>query len=85
MLLRDMRCSGGAWLTLRQHLRLHREAIKQQIRFSKQESLATTRNAIRTARETEETASNTLGKLGEQTGEPAQTGAKSVQAYDSAR
>lgn len=47
---------------------INREAIKQQIRFTKQESLSTTRNAIRTAREAEETAQRTLGKLGEQTG-----------------
>jgi hypothetical protein len=45
-----------------------REAIKQQIRFTKQESLSTTRNAIRTAREAEETATSTLSKLGQQTG-----------------
>lgn len=45
------------------------EAIKQQIRFTKQESLSTTRNAIQTAREAEETATNTLTRLGEQTGE----------------
>jgi hypothetical protein len=47
---------------------VYSEAIKQQIRFTKQESLSTTRNAIRTAREAEETASNTLNRLGEQTG-----------------
>lgn len=47
---------------------MHSEAIKQQIRFTKQESLSTTRNAIRTAREAEETAQNTLSKLGQQTG-----------------
>lgn len=49
------------------------EAIKQQIRFTKQESLATTRNAIRAARETEETATNTLTRLGEQTDRIANT------------
>lgn len=44
------------------------EAVKQQMRFTKQESLASTRNALRIARETEETASGTLLKLGEQSG-----------------
>lgn len=50
------------------HTMQHSEAIKQQIRFTKQESLSATRNAIRTAREAEETAQNTLSKLGQQTG-----------------
>jgi hypothetical protein len=47
------------------------EAIKQQIRFTKQESLASTRNALRTAREAEETARNTLTRLGDQSGASA--------------
>ncbi|WFD33174.1 Protein transport protein S9 plasma membrane t-SNARE [Malassezia sp. CBS 17886] len=42
------------------------ESIKQQIRTTKQESLGSTRNALRLARETEETASNTMMKLGMQ-------------------
>lgn len=45
------------------------EAIKQQIRFTKQESLSSTRNALRIAREAEETATNTMFKLGDQSGE----------------
>lgn len=44
------------------------EGIKQQMRFTKQESLASTRNAVRIAREAEETARATLDKLGEQSG-----------------
>ena len=44
------------------------EGIKQQTRFIKQESLASTRNAVRIAREAEETARATLDKLGEQSG-----------------
>lgn len=42
------------------------EAIKQQIKFTKQESLSSTRNALRIAREAEETARNTMNRLGEQ-------------------
>lgn len=42
------------------------EAIKQQMRFTKQESLSSTRNALRIAREAEETASNTMFKLSDQ-------------------
>ncbi|EPQ27438.1 uncharacterized protein PFL1_04976 [Pseudozyma flocculosa PF-1] len=42
------------------------EAIKQQMRFTKQESLSSTRNALRIAREAEETATNTMFKLGDQ-------------------
>lgn len=49
------------------------EAVKQQMRFTKQESLASTRNALRIARETEETASGTLLKLGEQSDKLANT------------
>lgn len=49
------------------------EAVKQQTRFTKQESLASTRNALRIARETEETASGTLLKLGEQSDKLANT------------
>lgn len=44
------------------------QAIKYQIRNTKQESLSSTRNALRLARETEETATNTMIKLGEQSG-----------------
>lgn len=45
------------------------EAVKQQMRFTKQESLSSTRNALRIAREAEETATNTMLKLGDQSGE----------------
>jgi len=42
------------------------EGIKQQTRFVKQESVNSTRNALRLAREAEETGRNTLARLGEQ-------------------
>lgn len=45
------------------------EGIKQQTRFMKQESVASTRNALRMAREAEDTARNTLGRLGDQAGQ----------------
>lgn len=45
------------------------EGIKQQMRFVKQESLASTRNAMRIAREAEATAMATLNRLGDQSGE----------------
>ena len=45
------------------------EGIKQQLRFTKQESVNSTRNALRLAREAEETARGTLMKLGDQSGE----------------
>ena len=44
------------------------EGIKQQTRFMKQESVNSTRNALRMAREAEETARTTIGKLGNQSG-----------------
>lgn len=44
------------------------EGIKQQLRFVKQESLASTRNAVRIAREAEETGMATLERLGDQSG-----------------
>ena len=44
------------------------EGIKQQTRFVKQESVNSTRNALRLAREAEETARNTLTRLGDQSG-----------------
>lgn len=44
------------------------EGIKQQLRYTKQESVNSTRNALRLAREAEETARNTLGRLGDQSG-----------------
>ena len=44
------------------------EGIKQQIRATKQESVNSTRNALRLAREAEETARGTLLKLGDQSG-----------------
>ncbi|KAH9937661.1 uncharacterized protein B0H18DRAFT_950438 [Fomitopsis serialis] len=49
------------------------EGIKQQIRTTKQESLASTRNALRLAREAEETARNTVGRLGSQSEKLADT------------
>jgi len=42
------------------------EGIKRQIRFTKQESVNSTKNALRLAREAEETGRNTLGRLDEQ-------------------
>ncbi len=44
------------------------EGIKQQTRFVKQESVNSTRNALRLAREAEDTARNTLTRLGDQSG-----------------
>ncbi|KAA8907526.1 plasma membrane snare protein-like protein [Sphaerosporella brunnea] len=41
-------------------------AIKQQIRFTKQESVSSTRNALRIASQAEETGRNTLTRLGQQ-------------------
>lgn len=42
------------------------EAVKQQIRFTKQESVSSTRNALRYAAEAEETGRATLARLGQQ-------------------
>lgn len=42
------------------------QRIKMDIRGTKNESLSSTRNALRLARETEETATNTMYKLGDQ-------------------
>ncbi|ONH67432.1 Protein transport protein SEC9 [Cyberlindnera fabianii] len=42
------------------------EQIKGQIRFTKQESVASTRNTLRMAREAEESGKNTMGVLGAQ-------------------
>ncbi len=44
------------------------EGIRQQTRFTKQESVNSTRNALRMAREAEETGRNTLSRLGDQSG-----------------
>ena len=44
------------------------EGIKKQTRFVKQESVNSTRNAIRLAREAEDTARNTVLRLGDQSG-----------------
>jgi hypothetical protein len=44
------------------------EAIKKDIRWTKQETVGSSRNALRMAREAEETARNTLLKLGDQSG-----------------
>ncbi|KAI0936314.1 hypothetical protein AcV5_004484 [Taiwanofungus camphoratus] len=49
------------------------EGIKQQLRFTKQESLSSTRNALRLAREAEETARGTVGKLAGQSEKLANT------------
>ena len=38
------------------------------MRFTKQESLSATRNALRMAREAEETATNSMMRLGDQSG-----------------
>ncbi|KAF8246152.1 hypothetical protein K440DRAFT_510241, partial [Wilcoxina mikolae CBS 423.85] len=42
------------------------ESVKQQIRFTKQESVSSTRNALRIAAQAEETGRNTLARLGTQ-------------------
>lgn len=47
------------------------EGIKQDLRYMKQDSVNSTRNALRLAREAEETARNTVSKLGSQSGESA--------------
>jgi hypothetical protein len=44
------------------------EGIKKQTKYVKQESANSTRNALRLAREAEETARNTLSRLGDQSG-----------------
>ncbi|KAI6047612.1 hypothetical protein EDC04DRAFT_2886449 [Pisolithus marmoratus] len=49
------------------------EGIKQQTRFLKQESVNSTRNALRLAREAEETARGTLTRLGDQSEKLADT------------
>ncbi|KAJ3814510.1 protein transporter SEC9 [Lentinula aff. lateritia] len=49
------------------------EGIKKQTRFIKQESLNSSRNALRLAREAEETARNTLNRLGDQSERLANT------------
>lgn len=49
------------------------EGIKQQTRFVKQESVNSTRNALRMAREAEETARHTLTRLGDQSEKLANT------------
>ncbi|PFH54507.1 hypothetical protein AMATHDRAFT_72295 [Amanita thiersii Skay4041] len=49
------------------------EGIKTQTRFMKQESVNSTRNALRMAREAEETARNTLTRLGDQSEKMANT------------
>src|ERR1700761_4378475 len=45
------------------------EVIKTKTRFTKQESVNTSRNALRIAREAEETGKNTLLRLGDQSGQ----------------
>ncbi|KAF7964950.1 hypothetical protein HWV62_1450 [Athelia sp. TMB] len=49
------------------------EGIKQQTRYIKQDSVNSTRNALRMMREAEETARNTLGRLGDQSEKLANT------------
>ncbi|KAH8997926.1 protein transporter SEC9 [Lactarius akahatsu] len=49
------------------------EAIKQQTRFVKQDSVNSTRNALRMAREAEETARGTINRLGGQSEKLAST------------
>jgi len=55
------------------------EGIKQQTRFVKQESVASTRSALRMAQEAEETARNTVTRLGDQSG---MTSISSLQVAD---
>ena len=50
------------------------EGIKQQTRFFKKESVNSTRNALQMAREAEETARGTLGRLADQSGAPKKIG-----------
>ncbi|KAG9314380.1 hypothetical protein JVU11DRAFT_5177 [Chiua virens] len=49
------------------------EGIKQQTKFMKQESVNSTRNALRMAREAEETARGTMGRLADQSEKLANT------------
>ncbi|KAI0307834.1 synaptosome-associated proteinsynaptosomal-associated protein 25 [Multifurca ochricompacta] len=49
------------------------EGIKEQTRFLKQEGVNSTRNALRMAREAEETARNTINRLGSQSEKLANT------------
>jgi hypothetical protein len=49
------------------------EGIKQQTKFVKQESVNSTRNALRMAREAEETARGTINRLGDQSEKLANT------------
>ncbi|KZO91210.1 hypothetical protein CALVIDRAFT_568471 [Calocera viscosa TUFC12733] len=49
------------------------EAIKKDLRWTKQETVGSSRNALRLAREAEETARNTLLKLGDQSEKLADT------------
>ncbi|KAI0274673.1 synaptosome-associated proteinsynaptosomal-associated protein 25 [Gloeopeniophorella convolvens] len=49
------------------------EGIKQQTRFVKQDSVNSTRNALRMAREAEETARGTINRLGDQSEKLANT------------
>ncbi|KAI0757032.1 hypothetical protein C8Q80DRAFT_1265017 [Daedaleopsis nitida] len=49
------------------------EGIKQDMRYLKQDSVNSTRNALRLAREAEETARNTVNKLGSQSEKLADT------------
>jgi len=49
------------------------EGIKSQTKYVKQESVNSTRNALRLAREAEETARGTLGRLGDQSEKLANT------------
>lgn len=44
------------------------EGIKQEMRTTKMDSLASTRNALRLAREAEDTARGTIGRLADQSG-----------------
>jgi hypothetical protein len=46
------------------------EGIKQQTRYVKQESVNSTRNALRLALEAEEVGQNTMNRLAEQSGKP---------------
>ncbi|TGZ81911.1 hypothetical protein EX30DRAFT_330537 [Ascodesmis nigricans] len=58
--------SGDRQLTAEEEEEEDVEAVKQQIRFTKQESVSSTRNALRVAAQAEETGRSTLARLGQQ-------------------
>lgn len=58
--------TGSRQLTAEEEEEEDVDAVKQEIRFTKQESVSSTRNALRVAAQAEETGRNALTKLGEQ-------------------